>query len=437
MLGIQTRTRVASFTAESKAKWHALAATFLGEGFDAMDASIYFIAMFPALSELLHTSDAVSIGWHGSIILALFMFGWSAGSILSGYAADKFGRVRTMIATILLYAAATGLCAAAHSWQELALCRFLVGVGIGGEIAIGGVVLSEAWKGKGKPWALAVMQTSFGVGCLACGLINLSTDSFGWRFLFLVGLAPALVALYMRIKLNESSAFGELAQRKRLLSRTPKSELTSEERKLLINPLLVAFDKENRFNTIICTLAAGSAIIGYWASLSWMAPWINQLTGTVAVAERSAATIYMGIGGIAGTLVTPLLIKHLGYRKSIILGFVASIVPALAMYLLVKTYSPAINVWAFVLGFGSYIPFLVVTIYSLQLFATNVLGSTQGIMWSGGRILTAFAGLCTGPLIVFFNGSYALAAATVSLVYLVGIAAGFFAKEPAKAEMTS
>ncbi|MGH9548636.1 MAG: hypothetical protein ACRD3W_04640, partial [Terriglobales bacterium] len=142
---------------------------------------------------------------------------------------------------------------------------------------------------------------------------------------------------------------------------------------------------------------------------------------------------YMGVGGIAGTMITPLLVKRFGFRKSLQLGFWASLIPALAMYLLVKTYTPAINVWAFVLGFGSYIPFLVVTIYSLESFETNVLGSVQGIMWSGGRIFTALAGLCTGPMIVMFHGSYAMAAATVSLVYLVGIVSGHFAKEPKSA----
>jgi len=163
-----------------------------------------------------------------------------------------------------------------------------------------------------------------------------------------------------------------------------------------------------------------------------MSPWINQLTGQVAVAERSAATIYMGIGGIVGTLLTPPLIRHLGYRKSFILGFLASLVPALTMYLTVKSYSPAINVWAFVLGFGSYIPFLVVTIYSLEIFTTNVLGSAAGIMWSMGRIFTAIAGLSTGPMIVFFHGSYGMAAASVSLVYVVGIICGCLVREPGK-----
>lgn len=431
------KTLTPSKAAPKSAGWHALTATFIGEGFDAMDASIYFIAMFPALSELLHTKDATTVGWHGSIILAIFMLGWSLGSIASGWAADRFGRVKTMIWTIILYAVATALCATAQSWWDFGIYRFFVGLGIGGEIAVGGVVLAEAWTGPRRRWALAVMQTSFGAGCLLCSLCNLSTGSLGWRWLFLMGLAPAFTTLYMRLKLSESTSFKELHAKRLELTTKVKAALTSAEMDTLKNPLLVAFNEQNRVNTIVCTVGAGAAIIGYWACLSWMSPWINQLTGTEAVNERSAASFYMGIGGILGTLFTPLLIKWLGFRRSMQLGFIASFLPTILMYLTVKSYTPALNIWALVIGFGAYSPFLVVTIYSLEIFATNVLGSVSGIMWSGGRILAAIAGLFTGPIILFFHGSYAFAAATISLVYITGIVAAHFVKEPAKAFVES
>jgi MFS family permease len=188
-------------------KWHALAATYLGECFDAMDATIYFIALVPAMSELLKTKDATTIGFYGSIVLAVFMVGWALGSVLFGMVSDRFGRVKTMMWTILLYAGASGLCALAHNWQELAICRFFVGLGIGGEVSIGCVLLGEAWSGDRakKLWAMSFMQTSFGVGCILTGLFNLGSGEFGWRYLFLVGIVPALITFYNKEKSQRTS----------------------------------------------------------------------------------------------------------------------------------------------------------------------------------------------------------------------------------------
>ena len=418
-------------TVRSKnAHWHALASTFLGESFDALDASIYFIALVPALSELLGTKDAEAIGWHGAIILAIFMVGWALGSIVFGMLADRIGRVHTMIGSIVLYAVATGLCAASHSWQDLAFCRFFVGLGIGGEMALGFVVVGEAWKGASRPWAMAVMQTSFGVGCLLTGLFNLGSGALGWRYLFLIGLVPAIGTFYIRAKMSESESFSELKlQRKELATKAP-ADLTSAEKSALANPLKLALNSDNLRNTIICTAIAGSAIVGYWAAISWMPAWINQITGNEAVGERSSATMIMGFGGMLGTLVAPLMLNKIGYRKSFVVSFLGSIIPTMAMFLLVKTYDPWLNVWSFVIGFGSYMPFLLIAVYISEVFATNLLGTASGIAWGVGRIMAAVMGLITGPMIIWFHGSYGNAAACVTLVYFVGLGAALFAREP-------
>src|SRR5271156_2842122 len=105
------REQIAKLSPPNNGRWHALAATFLGECFDAVDASIYFIALYPALSELLNTHDATAIGWYGAVILAVFMFGWSAGSIAFGFLSDRLGRSTTLAVSIIVYALATGMCA--------------------------------------------------------------------------------------------------------------------------------------------------------------------------------------------------------------------------------------------------------------------------------------------------------------------------------------
>ncbi len=411
----------ANATALRLQKWHALAATFLGESFDAMDATIYFIAMFPALSELLKTKDATTIGYHGTLILATFMVGWALGSVLFGMVADRFGRVKTMMWTILLYAAATGLCAFVQSWWELTLCRFFVGLGIGGEISIGCVLLGESW-GKSRHsrlWAMSVMQTSFGLGCMLTGLFNLGSGEFGWRYLFLVGILPALVTFYIRSRLKEPQTVERMLEKRR----------TGTLPQAGVNPIKLALSGENRVNTLVATAMAASAIVGYWAGISWIPAWINQLTGAVAVEERSAAMMYLSVGGILGCFIVPGMVRCLGYRKSFVLSFLGCLLSTLGLFLTVNHYSSVINCWTFLIGFIIGIPFTLLTAYICDCFATHVLDTASGIAWGAGRIFAAVMALCTGPIIAFFHGSYGMAAACVELVYIVGIGAAFFVKD--------
>ena len=113
--------------------FHVLLATWLGTLFDGMDCSIYILTLYPSLSELLGTTSHATVGSYGALLLALFMFGWAAGAVVFGMCADRIGRSKTLVLTVLLYAFCTGLCAICQTWQELALCRFFVGCGIGGE----------------------------------------------------------------------------------------------------------------------------------------------------------------------------------------------------------------------------------------------------------------------------------------------------------------
>lgn len=408
-----------------------LIATWLGECFDAMDATIYFIAMYPAVSQLLATKDSIQIGWHGSAILFCFMLGWGVGSAFFGFIADKLGRKNTLCLTILLYAVACGMCALVQTTWQLALCRFLVGLGIGGEISLGAVMLGETSKaGTQRAWSMAALGTSFGVGCMLCGLFNFGTADLGWRYLFAVGIIPALVCLYIRTKITEPECFDDLQKKRYDLKNVPAILLKKHERDIMANPFKLAFDKRNRRTTIIVTTLATSAIVGYWAGVSWMPAWINQLVGTEAVHERSTATLAMSIGGFLGALLLPFLVNKFRYSTVFKIGFVASLICAVSTFMLVKHYSPAVNVCAFAIGVATYIPFIGLQIYVVDAFKTELRGTAAGIAWSFGRIVAGFAALLTAPLIAFFGGSYGIAAGCVSLIYLLGIAAAFFVKQP-------
>jgi MFS family permease len=169
MVATQMRAETGDVTEQpaastQSAPFHVLLATWLGGVFDGMDSSIFAIVLYPALSELLGTTSHAEIGPYGSYIVALFMVGWALGAFIFGTLADYIGRAKTMTITILLYAICTGLCATAHTWWELGIYRFLVGAGIGGEMGIGAVFLSECWPNKSRMKAVGIMATSLGVG---------------------------------------------------------------------------------------------------------------------------------------------------------------------------------------------------------------------------------------------------------------------------------
>ncbi|MBY0356872.1 MAG: MFS transporter [Candidatus Obscuribacterales bacterium] len=395
--------------------WQTLIATWLGTFFDGMDASIFVLVLFPTLSELLHTKSHSIIAWHGALILATFMIGWTVGSAIFGMIADRFGRVRTMIFTILLYAVCTALCATSHNWMELAFYRFFVGCGIGGEVSVGAVLLAEAWKGSSRYWATGILCSSFGAGYLFTALLNYGIGSFGWRWLYLAGALPALLTIYIRLKLKDSPCFLE-----------NQTNMVSKQKSCLTK-FSILFDQEHRQRTVCVIGLAAATIVGYWAILSWIPAWINQLVGSsTAVNERSTAAVILNIGSIASSLIFGLLYERIGRVNSFRLAFGGALISCLAMFTSVTTYGPLLLFWAFMVGFFAAAPFVSLFIYVPELYDTQIRSTAFGTSVQSGRIFAAIASLAAGQLISAMGGSYAVAGATVSTVYLVGFLATAF-----------
>ena len=418
--------------------WHAVAAAWLGMAFDAMNTMMYFIIMYPALSELLHTTNSTNIGWYGGVIMAIFTIGWGIGSVLFGFVADRIGRVKTMTGTILLYAGASALCAISTHWWDFAIYRFLVGLGIGGECSLGAVLISECWpERKKKLWALSLMDAAWPVGALLTGVFNLWTGVFGWRFLFILGVIPALVTFYIRATMKETPAFQEMklkrTQLKSKLRDNRNNKITLEEQSLLEHPLKAIFKSQYAMLTIISAALITSATVGYYASIAWMPAWINQLTNTLAIQERSDAMLYQSLGAFVGCFLPPLLVMRWGYKGALVIGFLGSFLIPFGMFMLVHSYNAAaINLCSVGIGLFSPVPWIIMCAYLPEIFPTQLLGTGAGFAWSVGRFLTAIAGLCAGPIIAFFNGSYGAAAAAFSLTYLIGLVTAFFVCEPDK-----
>ncbi|MBY0356485.1 MAG: MFS transporter [Candidatus Obscuribacterales bacterium] len=406
--------------------WHVLLATWLGGVFDGMDSSMFAIVLYPALSELLGTKSHSIVAVHGSYIVALFMVGWALGAMVFGLLADYIGRARTLTITILLYAVCTGLCATSHNWGELGLYRFLVGAGIGGEMGIGAVMLSEAWPNKSRVQAISIMATSLGFGYLLTAGLNLALGHHGWRWLFVAGIVPAFLTVYIRAKLKESNHFQEIKEKRELVKAKQQEERSDADKELMRFTFWDLFNKENCYKTWVVAALTSSAIIAWWAVLSWIPAWVNQLTGDLAVEQRSLAMFAKDFGMILSGLLGGVLIRKLGYAKCIGSCFAISFCCAVGMFLTTKTFSPILLVWILSLGFFAHVPFVVLWSYIPELFTARIRSTAFGFTYNIGRLLAALAALGSGWLIQAFSGSYAIAASTFASIYLFGVLAAFF-----------
>src|SRR5215218_2596488 len=188
----------------SPRQWKSGIAAWLGWLFDGLDMHLYVLVATPFVAELLNTSqDSPDVKLKGSWIQAAFLIGWALGGGFFGRIADRLGRSRALMLTILTYALFTGLSYFAQTWWQLFLFRFLAALGIGGEWAVGASLLSETWPKRWRPWMAAVLQTAVNLGVmLACVAVFMLAD-FPPRTVFLVGILPALLVLWIRRSVPE------------------------------------------------------------------------------------------------------------------------------------------------------------------------------------------------------------------------------------------
>jgi MFS family permease len=406
--------------------WHVLLATWFGMVFDGMDTTIYILTLYPCLSELLHTTSHSSIAATGSLLIGLFLCGWAVGSIIFGVMADYIGRVKTLLFTLILYAVCTGLCAFCHHWEHLAVLRFLVGVGIGGEASIGGVLVAESWTGRSRLHMTGVLQSGFPAGVLLLALVNLAIGHIGWRILYIVGTIPALLAFYIRFGLKEPEHASLVQAYRRELKKKPLNQLSKHEQDFLSFTFLDLFRPPHRAKVSVVLLLALTACIGYYSVLSWIPAWINQLTGTAAVNERSMALIAQTIGGMIGALSGGFIVSRLGRSGAFQFIFTTALIASLGLFLTVKTFSPALLAITCLTGFACTAPFTYLFIYVPELFSTRLRATAFSFSIQAARILAGVVAVCGGQLVGFFGGSYAMAAAAMSSIYVLGFFTTFF-----------
>src|SRR5437588_1675323 len=205
--------------------WFVFVVCALGWLFDTMDQQLFNIARTPAVRELAPDWVAKSSG----IATSIFLVGWGTGGLVFGVLGDLIGRARSMVLTILLYSAFTGLSALSVGFWDFAFYRFLTGLGVGGQFAVGVSLVAEVMPDRARPQALGLLQALSAVGNIAAALFGIGLAFLGdakvingaqaWRYMFVIGTVPALLVLVIMRRLKEPERWTALAAQKTIRER--------------------------------------------------------------------------------------------------------------------------------------------------------------------------------------------------------------------------
>jgi MFS family permease len=246
--------------------WFVLIVAALGWLFDCLDQQLFILARPAAMRELLPPQEDPAVFEQvalqaGAQATSIFLAGWALGGVVFGVLGDRWGRARVMIITILMYSAFTGLSAISRGFWDFALYRFLTGLGVGGEFAVGVALVAEVMPTAARPRALALLQALSAVGNVSAAFINLGLGVAAeqglvespWRIMFMVGAVPALLAVIIRWRLKEPERWQQAARE----AATAHRELGSYA-ELFRNPL-------TRKHALLGLVLACSGVIGLWA----------------------------------------------------------------------------------------------------------------------------------------------------------------------------
>src|SRR5215475_2997868 len=202
----------------TKAQWKALLASNLGWTFDGFEVFSLILTVGVALHQLLDPSQYPLIPAYAGAVIAITVFGWGLGGMLGGILADYIGRKRSMTITILAYSLLTGLSAFAWNWESFAVLRFLVGLAIGSEWATGASITAELWPDKARGKGGALLQCGYPIGSILASAVWVTIGTSGpdaWRYMFLIGVLPALLTFWIRRNIPESARWEESDRRRK------------------------------------------------------------------------------------------------------------------------------------------------------------------------------------------------------------------------------
>ncbi|SMG60363.1 MFS transporter [Paraburkholderia susongensis] len=376
----------------------ALIASVSGYAMDGFDLLIlgFMLSLISADLGLTSTQAGALVTWT--------LVGGVAGGIIFGILSDYLGRVRVLTYTILLFALFTGLCAFARGYYDLLVYRFVAGLGLGGEFGIGMALAIEAWPANKRGRVSSYVGMGWQLGVLVAALVTpVLLPHIGWRGMFLVGLAPAVMSFVIRKAIGESEIFVQKVARRK-----------SHE-----FPLKTLFrDRETTRRSIGMIIMCSVQNFGYYGLIIWMPGYLTKAFG-FTLAKSATWTAASILGMLVGIWIFGQLADRVGRKPT----FVLYQIGALAMVFLYSrmTTPEALLIGGMIVGIfvngmmGGYGALM------SELFPTHARGTAQNVLWSIGRAVGGFGPLVIGELASRF--SFGTAIATIASIYLIDVIA--------------
>jgi predicted MFS family arabinose efflux permease len=375
----------------SPQQWKSGIAAWLGWMFDGLELHLYTLVAAPLVVTLLGVASAAdpAVKEKSAYIQAAFLVGWAVGGAFFGRLGDLLGRSRALSLTVLTYALCTGLCALSQTWWQLMIFRFVAALGIGGEWAVGSALLAETWPRAWRPWLAAILQSGVNLGILvAAGVVWLLSQlphPPAERYVFLVGVLPALLVFWIRKHVPEPAAW-------------QKAEAKAHHRNPGVRDL---FRGDLARTTLHTTAVCALSLSAWWLFIFWQSQHLRKVlaamgTPATEISRLIPSAFFLMIAvSIVGNYFAGWLSLRLGNRRAIALMFWALFGSMAGAFIVPRGFGELAWFWIPLTGFFSGV-FGLFTMYLPPLFPVLLRTTGAGFCYNIGRLAAAAASVIFG-----------------------------------------